>query len=94
MKKLCHLHLQGGFGGKSTLICWLKNGCITYVFYGGWASSGTPYALSNLQCSLPVDLESEDETVDQFVSRVVKIINTKSVERVIERVNCNITFKA
>jgi hypothetical protein len=90
--KICHLHLTDPYGNPKTLICSLKEGSISYVFYGGHSSSGTSYALSNLQCSLPVDKESENETKEQFVQRVIKTINHESVCRVVNQVSTEITF--
>jgi hypothetical protein len=92
--KIAHLHLQDGMKNKETLICNLVDGSIRYVYYSGWGSSGMAFALSNLQCTLPVDKTYEDETTAQFVSRIKTIINTKSVVKVVEEVNCNITFKS
>ena len=48
-KKILHLHLEDSMSNLSTLICSLKDGSIRYTFYGGTGSSGTPYALSNIQ---------------------------------------------
>lgn len=90
--KLCHLHLVDPYGNPKTLICNLKEGSISYVQYGGHSSSGTPYALSNLQCTLPVDKISEDETKEQFVQRVIDTINQKSVCRVVNRVSTELVF--
>lgn len=90
--KLCHLHLVDPYGNPKTLICNLKEGSIRYTFYGSHGSSGTPYALSNLQCTLPVDKISEDETKEQFVQRIIGTINHKSVYRVVNEVSTEVTF--
>lgn len=90
-EKLCHLHLEDGFGNKHTLICYLKNGSISYSFYSGTGSSGIGFALSNLQCTLPIETKGK-ETREQFVKRLIEIINTKAVERVIHRVKETVTF--
>lgn len=90
--KLCHLHLVDPYGNPKTLICSLKEGSIRYTFYGSHGSSGTPFALSNLQCTLPVDKISEDETKEQFVQRIIGTINHKSVYRVVNEVSTEITF--
>lgn len=90
--KLCHLHLVDPYGNPKTLICNLKEGSISYVQYGGHSSSGTPFALSNLQCTLPVDKVTEDETKEQFVQRVIDTINQKSVCRVVNRVSTELVF--
>ncbi len=92
--KIAHLHLQDGMGNKETLICNLIDGEIKYSYFGGWGSSGMAFALSNLQCTLPVDLTNENETSAQFVARIKNVINIKSVVRVVNEVNCNITFKS
>jgi hypothetical protein len=90
--KLCHLHLEDPYGNPKTLICSLKEGSIRYTFYGSHGSSGTPFALSNLQCTLPVDKKTEDETKEQFVQRIVDTINQVSVYRVVNEVSTQITF--
>lgn len=90
--KLCHLHLVDSLGNKKTLICRLVNGSISYTFYGSHSSSGLPFSISNLQCTLPVDKISEKETKEQFVKRVIDIINNKSVYRVVNQVSTEITF--
>jgi len=90
--KLCHLHLVDPYGNPKTLICNLNEGSISYVQYGGHSSSGTPYALSNLQCTLPVDKISDKETKEQFVQRVIDTINHKSVCRVVNRVSTELVF--
>ena len=90
--KLCHLHLEDPYGNPKTLICNLKEGSIRYTFYGSHGSSGTPFALSNLQCTLPVDKISEDETKEQFVQRIIGTINHKSVYRVVNEVSTEVTF--
>jgi hypothetical protein len=53
--KIIHLWVQDPFGNKKTLVCLLKDESIRYVFYGGIADGGTPYSLSNLQCTLPIE---------------------------------------
>ena len=90
--KLCHLHLADPYGNPKTLICNLKEGSISYVQYGGHSSSGTPYALSNLQCTLPIDKVTESETKEQFVQRVIDTINQKAVCRVVNRVSTELVF--
>lgn len=89
--KITHLHLEDPFGNPQTLICNLVEGSINYVFYGGHSSSGTPFSLSNLQCTLPVDKISENETKEQFVQRIKDTINNKSVCRVVNEVK-EVTF--
>jgi len=84
--KLCHLHLQNPFGYLSTLICFLDEGNIKYTLYTGTNSSGTREALSNLQCNLPLEQTHPNETQEQFVNRIINIINTQSVRRVIHQV--------
>jgi hypothetical protein len=92
--KICHLHLEDGFGNKRTLVCNLNSGSIIYAYYGGWNSSGTDHALSNLQCNLPIDKESEDETKAQFAKRVIDMINKKSVCRVVKEISTEINFSS
>lgn len=90
--KLCHLHLEDPYGNKKTLICRLVEGSIKYTFYGGTTSSGTPYSLSNLQCTLPVDKRNEFETKEEFKERIISEINDNSVCRVVNEVSTEITF--
>lgn len=90
--KLCHLHLVDPYGNRKTLVCHLKDGSISYVFYGGHSSSGTSFSLSNLQCTLPVDKLTETETKEQFVQRIIDTINNKSVCSVVNQVSTEITF--
>ena len=90
--KLCHLHLSDPYGNPKTLVCNLKEGSISYVFYGGHSSSGSSYSLSNLQCTLPVDKLSDKETKEQLVQRIIDTINQKSVCSVVNQVSTEITF--
>lgn len=104
-KKLLHLHLKDGYGNKETLICRLKNGSIIYTLYGGWGSSGTPFSLRNIQFydrvngnidwipnrSLPIE-NLEGETVDEFKSRVINMLNN-STSKVVKEVSTEVTFK-
>lgn len=90
--KLCHLHLVGSMGNKTTLICNLDEGSIRYTFFSGYGSSGMGNSLSNLQCDLPMDKISSKETKEQFVQRVIDTINQKSVCRVVNQVSTEITF--
>ena len=84
--KVCHLHLKSAMGNSLTLICNLVEGSIKYTLYSGHSSSGTPFSLSNLQCTLPVEKISESETKEQFVQRIKDTINNKSVCRVVNEV--------
>jgi hypothetical protein len=90
--KICHLHLKNGFGIKQTLICSLYNGSINYLYYGGWSSSGLGQSLSNLRCTLPVEKLHDGETKEEFIQRVVDIINEKSVCTVIKKIDTNVRF--
>ncbi len=90
--KLCHLHLEDPYKNKKTLICKLIEGSITYRFYGSHTSSGTAFALSNLQCNLPVDKRNDFETKEEFQQRVIDEINNNSVCRVVNQVTTEITF--
>ena len=90
--KLCHLHLRDSMGNPKTLICRLEEGAVNYTMYGGHGSSGTGFSLSNLQCTLPIEKLSKKETKEEFVKRIVKVINYESVCRVIKQVDCNVAF--
>jgi len=90
--KLCHLHLQDSMGNPKTLICNLDEGSIRYVMFGGHGSSGMGFSLSNLQSTLPIEKLSKKETKEEFVKRIVRVINCESVYRVIKQVDCNVTF--
>lgn len=104
-KKLLHLHLQDGYGNKKTLICRLKDGSIRYTLYGSWGSSGVPFSLSNIQFydrvngsihwkpgrSLPVE-NLEGETLNEFKSRVINMINNSTL-KVVKEVSTEVTFK-
>lgn len=96
-EKIFHLHLQDSRGNKRSLVCYLKNGSISYSFYSGWSSSGISFALSNMQVgyrhgnTLPVENLS-GETKEQFTNRVIDIINNDSVERVVKEVNTEVKF--
>ena len=103
-EKLFHFHLEDGYGNAKTLVCRLVNGSIKYSFYGGHGSSGTPFALSNIQyydvvngnmawkrnASLPVDI-LEGETKEQFKQRVKTMLNNSTV-KVVGEVSTNVTF--
>jgi len=103
-KKILHLHLKDGFGNLSTLICRLKDGSIRYTLYGGTGSSGTPFALSNIQYydlingkiswvrnrSLPVDTRL-GETEEEFKQRVMDMLN-HSTEKVVNVVSNEVKF--
>lgn len=90
--KIFHLHLTDSFGNKQTLISKLIEGSIRYIYYAGHSSSGMGYDLSNLQCTLPVDKISEEETKEEFTKRVIDLINSKSVCRVVNQVETDIKF--
>ena len=103
-EKLFHFHLEDGCNNAKTLVCRLVNGSIKYSFYGGHGSSGTPFALSNIQyydivngnmrwkrnTSLPVDT-LEGETKEQFKQRVKDMLNNSTVS-VVGEVSTNVTF--
>ncbi len=90
--KICHLHLHDSLGNAKTLICRLEGGSVHYNFYGGHGSSGTGFSLGNLQCHLPIEKNSPDETKEAFVKRVIRVVNQESVYRVMKEVDCNVTF--
>ena len=103
-RTLFHLHLGSAMGNKSTLICRLEEGSIRYIHYGGTGSSGTPYALSNIQfykmengnmrwlrnAALPLD-NLNGESLNEFKARVVDMLN-HSTDKVINEVSTNVTF--
>lgn len=103
-EKLFHFHLEDGNSNKETLVCRLVEGSIKYSFYGGHGSSGTGFALSNIQfynivngnmvwkrgSSLPVDT-LKGETKEQFKERVKAMLNN-STDKVVGEVNTNVTF--
>jgi len=82
---------------KKTLVCYLKNGSISYSHYSGWSSSGIALALSNMQVGyrnrsvLPVE-NLEGETREGFTYRVIHMINSDSVVNVIKTVNTEVKF--
>lgn len=79
MIKITHLHLQSGFGAKSSLTCHLTdNGTIKYKLWGGWGSDGTPEALSNLGCDLPIEKHKPDQDVGNFKHLLKQAINKES----------------
>jgi len=90
--KICHLHLHDSMGNPKTLICRLEGGSVHYNLYGGHGSSGTGFSLGNLQCHLPIEKNSPDETKEAFVKRVIRAVNEESVCKVIKEVDCNVTF--
>lgn len=92
-KKIAHLHLEDPYGNPETLVCRLENEneSMVYIYFSGWNSSGTPFSLSNLQCTLPLYPEV-GETEDMFVDRLVRIIDTESVRSVEKKVPVKIQF--
>ena len=87
---ITHLHLEDPSKNKSTLICRLdkQTKLLEYSFYGGINTSGIPYAISNLQCNLPIHI-LKHETPKEFTKRLIKIINIHSVENVINTIDIN-----
>ena len=85
-------------------MCNLIDGSIKYSLYGGHGSSGTPFALSNIQFfdrvngninwkrgrSLPVDT-LQGETKEDFKYRVKDMLNNSTVS-VVGEVSTNVTF--
>ena len=90
-EKLFHFHLEDGMN-KKTLVCNLVDGSIKYSFYGSHSSSGTPFALSNIQFfdrvngniswkrgrSLPVDT-LHGETKEEFNYRVKDMLYNSTI---------------
>ena len=95
--KIFHLHLQDSMRNKKTLVCYLKNGSISYSHYSGWSSSGIALSLSNMQVGyrkrsvLPVE-NLDGETKEEFTNRVIYMINNDSVVNVIKSVNTEVKF--
>jgi|TARA_B100001093_G_scaffold519811_1_gene610657 hypothetical protein len=89
--KLSHLHLKDVYGNPKTLVCRLSEGSIRYSLFGGHSSSGTPFAISNLGISLPIDKVHEEETREEFSNRIKETIN-KSSYSVVNEVSTKITF--
>lgn len=90
--KILHFQLSDPMNNKSTLISRLENGEIKYSYFSGWSSSGTPLALSNLHINLPIDKEYEEETQDEFILRVLNLIQEFSPYKVFKVVETNIKF--
>ena len=85
--KICHLQLTDGRGrNPETLVCRLDNGAINYIYYSSHTCGGTPLALSNLQCDLPIEKLNDTETKRQFTDRLVDVINVQSVAKVVNEV--------
>tara|TARA_R100000005_G_C4990027_1_gene197549 strand:+ start:431 stop:751 length:321 start_codon:yes stop_codon:yes gene_type:complete len=99
-EKLLHLHLSDSMGNLKTLICSYDDNGIQYSLYGGIGSSGTPFAVSNIQfytiidgnikwlkyASLPIDTKL-GETKEEFKERVIKMLNnsTDKVVKVVQK---------
>jgi hypothetical protein len=85
--KICHLQLTNGMGkNPETLVCRLDEGAINYIYYRSHTSGGTPLALSNLQCDLPIEKLNDAETKREFTERLVDVINVQSVRQVVNQV--------
>lgn len=83
--QLGHFLLEDSMNNKSSLILRINEatGFISYVMYRGHGSSGIGYSLSNLLCELPYETLTDDETIDEFKARLVRIMNSQSGRRVI-----------
>ena len=96
-EKIFHLHLKDSRNNKKSLVCYLKNGSISYSHYSGWTSTGISLALSNMQIgyrhgnTLPVE-NLPGETKYQFTNRVIDIINNDSLETFVKEVNTEVKF--
>ena len=85
--RICKLQLNDGRGeNPETLVCRLDEGAIDYIYYRGHTSGGTPLALSNLQCNLPIEKLNDAETKRMFTDRLVNVINVQSVMKVVNEV--------
>ena len=91
--KLAHLHLEDPFGNPFTLICnYNEEGeYISYKLYSSHGSSGMANSLSNLQCTLPLEKSSPNQTAEQFKDELIKFINKESTEKVVHSVE-KVTF--
>ena len=99
-EKLLHLHLSDSMGNLKTLICTTDENGIYYSLYGGIGSSGTPFAVSNIQfytiidgnikwlkyASLPIDTKL-NETKEEFKERVIEMLNnsTDKVVKIVQK---------
>lgn len=87
MKTLILYRLKDGFDNKSTLAVRLKeDNSISYVLYGSWQSTGTSFAISNLQLeeSLPPfisenSLHELDKKITRVLSTGVETIDHKDI---------------
>ncbi len=103
-EKIFHFHLEDGYGNAKTLMCLLIDGSIKYSLYGGHGSSGSGFALSNIQyfdridgriswkrnASLPVST-LENETKEQFKERVKNILKNSTIN-FLKEITTNVTF--
>ncbi len=90
-KKIAHLHLVAPNNNPFTLVTHLSEDGISHKLYSGHGSSGTPNALSNLGCTLPVE-PNDSETEEMFVQRLIDVININSTKSVVKRVATKIQF--
>jgi len=65
MTKLLHFQLTDGLRNKKTLIVRQTEwGSLSYILFGGHGSSGTPFAVSNLQVDLPIEIKEHWDLSD------------------------------
>lgn len=88
MLKIIHLHLKGSvMGNRLSLTCHLTdNGSLIYRLWGGWSSSGTPNALSNLGFDLPIEKHKPDQDIGNFKHLLKRSINEESFYSVVREV--------
>ena len=93
--KIAHLHLIDSLKNKKTLSVRLVGGFLDYSLYGGWSSSGTPFALSNLgSITLPVSPElwswswpdGAKVSKELFVEMLIEMINDETTYNVVRNV--------
>tara|TARA_R110000803_G_C11697659_1_gene284965 strand:+ start:38 stop:364 length:327 start_codon:yes stop_codon:yes gene_type:complete len=103
-EKIFHFHLEDNSKNAKTLVCLLENGGLKYSFFGGHGSSGSGFALSNIQyydridgriswkrnASLPVST-LEDETKEQFKERVKNMLKNSTIN-FLKEITTNVTF--
>ena len=87
MLKIIHLHLKSNMGNKLSLTCHITdNRSLKYQLWGGWSSSGTPNALSNLGCDLPIEKHKPDQDIGNFKHLLKRTINEESFYSVVHEV--------
>ena len=92
--KIFHFQLRDDLGNKKTLTCRLRNGSIRYRLYGGWADTGMPFSVDNIQMKYAFELPIEpfeEETKEEFTRRVWMLLED-STDKPMRSVNVNVKF--